>query len=64
MDVESATGYTFRDSQILEEALAQTRNKRLALLGDKVVALMIVDPWYRSERSCCKIFTRRKEISH
>jgi ribonuclease III len=65
MGVESITGYKFRDSQILEEALEQTRNKRLALLGDKVVALMIVDSWYRSESSCCKtfIYQGRKKIS-
>lgn len=50
--VESTVGYTFRDNHIMEEAMEQDRNKRLAFLGDKVVGLMLIDAWYRSERSC------------
>jgi ribonuclease-3 len=50
--VESTIGYTFSDNHIIEEAMEENRNKRLAFLGDKVVALMLIDPWYRSERSC------------
>lgn len=45
---ERATEYTFRDHHILEEVLEQNRNKRLAFLGDKLAALMLIDHWYGS----------------
>jgi ribonuclease-3 len=52
---ERAIEYTFRDHDILEEALKQNKNKRLAFLGDKVAALMIIDHWYGSGQSCGRI---------
>jgi dsRNA-specific ribonuclease len=52
---ERAIEYTFRDHHILEEALKQSRNKRLAFLGDKVAGLMLIDHWYRSGQSCGRI---------
>ncbi|OJJ65538.1 hypothetical protein ASPBRDRAFT_49713 [Aspergillus brasiliensis CBS 101740] len=50
--IEGAIAYNFKNKCIIDEAIQQTRNKRLAFLGDKVVALVIVDSWYRSKRSC------------
>ena len=51
--VERIIDYTFNDRDLLREALHQTQNKRLALLGDKVVALILIDSWYQTGRSCC-----------
>lgn len=57
--LESTIGYTFSDNHVAEEAMEQNRNKCLAFLGDKLVALLLTDPWYRSERSCGMICPRR-----
>ncbi|EED22528.1 conserved hypothetical protein [Talaromyces stipitatus ATCC 10500] len=50
--VEGIIGYTFNDRELLAKALHQTQNKRLALLGDKVVALVLIDSWYQTGTSC------------
>ncbi|EED12063.1 dsRNA-specific ribonuclease III, putative [Talaromyces stipitatus ATCC 10500] len=50
--LERIIDYTFKDRNLLNEALHQTQNKRLALLGDKVVALMLIDSWYQTGGSC------------
>lgn len=42
--VENTIRYTFTDNHIIEEAIQQYRNKRLAFLGNKVVAFMLIDP--------------------
>ncbi|KAF3389865.1 hypothetical protein DPV78_011618 [Talaromyces pinophilus] len=50
--VERIMDYTFNDRDLLKMALQQTQNERLALLGDKVVALMLIDSWYQTGGSC------------
>jgi ribonuclease III len=50
---ERIIDYTFNDRRLLTEALHQTQNERLALLGDKVVALILIDSWYETGGSCC-----------
>ena len=57
--VESIIGYPFRNNHVMEEAMEQNRNKRLAFLGDKVVALILINAWYRSERSCGMMYSPR-----
>ena len=61
--VESAIGYHFRHRRLLAEALAMAGanltlgrprchpqgNKRLALLGDSVMRLALVERWYKTE---------------
>ncbi|KAH8693854.1 hypothetical protein BGW36DRAFT_383866 [Talaromyces proteolyticus] len=59
---ERVIGYTFRNRRIIKDALTQNANKRLAFLGDKVVALMLIDHWYRSNRSCSMICSRPSSI--
>lgn len=51
--IERIIDYSFNDRDLLREALNRTQNKRLALLGDKVVALILIDSWYQTGRSCC-----------
>lgn len=48
---ECLVGYQFQDQGLMEEALeeagpAAAGNERLALLGDKVLALMLLHRWY------------------
>ncbi|KAJ5266537.1 hypothetical protein N7478_009345 [Penicillium angulare] len=50
--IERVIGYQFHDRGLMEEALeerglASAGNERLALLGDKVLALMLIYRWYR-----------------
>ncbi|KAL3469137.1 hypothetical protein BJX99DRAFT_252234 [Aspergillus californicus] len=47
---EQYTGYTFQDHGVIEKAVKQ--NKRLGFLGDKVVGLIILDTWYRTNKNC------------
>ena len=44
-------GYQFQDQDLMEEALEEARpesagNKQLALLGDKILAIMLLHCWY------------------
>jgi hypothetical protein len=55
--VESTIGYTFSDNHNIDEAMEPNRNRRLTFLGGRVVALMLIDLWYRSETSCGMIYT-------
>ncbi|MCJ1479872.1 hypothetical protein MMC06_000026 [Schaereria dolodes] len=62
---ETAIGYRFKDPQILWEALQaagssvrragereiRDGNKRLALLGDTILKLVLVEDWYNSQRA-------------
>ena len=66
--VEAIIGYRFKDRSLLIEALHVTgrrsRNsyvgsKRLALLGDAVLKLALVEPWYQ-EGTTTGILTLRK----
>lgn len=50
--IEEILGYTFQDPTIVYEAVSRERNQRLAFLGDKVVGLILLDIWYRTETSC------------
>ncbi|KAB8202241.1 hypothetical protein BDV34DRAFT_237094 [Aspergillus parasiticus] len=50
--IECVIGYSFNDRHVAEEALQRVRNKRLAFLGDKAVALVLIESWYRSGKSC------------
>ncbi|KAJ6146214.1 hypothetical protein N7497_008196 [Penicillium chrysogenum] len=50
-ELESLIGYQFHDRSLLEEALEEAGpqtegNERLALLGDKVLSLMLLHRWY------------------
>jgi ribonuclease-3 len=56
--IERVIGYSFKDRQVAEEALQRVRNKRLAFLGDKAVAVVLVDSWYRSDKSCGMMYSR------
>jgi hypothetical protein len=40
-------------ARYLNEALHRIQNERLALLGDKVVVLILIDSWYETGGSCC-----------
>ncbi|KAL2838696.1 hypothetical protein BJX68DRAFT_248713 [Aspergillus pseudodeflectus] len=51
-EVEGRIDCTFQDQTLLEEALNPPGNKRLGLLSDKVIGLVLLDDWYRSESSC------------
>jgi dsRNA-specific ribonuclease len=53
-EVEGRDDYTFQDQTLLEEALSPPGNKRLGLLGDKAIGLILLDDWYRRESSCGK----------
>jgi dsRNA-specific ribonuclease len=46
-EVEGRIDYTFQDQTLLEEALSPPGNKRLGLLGDKAIGLILLDDWYR-----------------
>jgi len=51
-EFEGVIGHRFHDRGLMEEALEETGpasagNKRLALLGDKILALMLLRRWYR-----------------
>jgi dsRNA-specific ribonuclease len=52
--VEIYIGYTFRNKDLLEEALNPSEYKRLGFLGDKVVGLLLLDSWYRTGAECGK----------
>jgi ribonuclease-3 len=50
-ELESLIGYQFHDSSLMEEALEEAGpqtegNERLALLGDKILQLMLLHRWY------------------
>ena len=50
-EFEKIVGHHFLDRNLMEEALEETGlasagNKRLALLGDKILALMLLRRWY------------------
>ena len=50
-ELESLIGYQFHDRGLMEEALEEAGpqtegNERLALLGDKVLSLMLLHRWY------------------
>ncbi|CAG8050992.1 unnamed protein product [Penicillium nalgiovense] len=50
-ELESLIGYQFHDRSLMEEALEEAGpqtegNERLALLGDKVLSLMLLHRWY------------------
>lgn len=51
-EFECLIGYQFQDQDLMEEALEEAGpetagNERLALLGDKVLAIMLLHRWYR-----------------
>ncbi|KAL2862221.1 ribonuclease III domain-containing protein [Aspergillus lucknowensis] len=50
--VQHFIGYTFRHRGYIKEAVDWKHNERLALLGDTVVALLLLEDWYRSQRGC------------
>ncbi|KAL2793800.1 ribonuclease III domain-containing protein [Aspergillus keveii] len=52
--VEIYIGYTFRNKDLLEEALNPFEYKRLGFLGDKVVGLLVLDDWYRTRANCAR----------
>jgi dsRNA-specific ribonuclease len=54
--VEKIIDYHFTDSQLLEEALqaAGRGNQRLALLGDAIISLAVLDAWYPTGASASK----------
>lgn len=49
-----ATGFPKKKRAILEEALDVTKHLPLALVGDKVLDLIIVLPFYHDGQSNCK----------
>ncbi|KAI7334507.1 hypothetical protein KC315_g3723 [Hortaea werneckii] len=44
--IERVTGYRFRGVDLLQEALIAFYHKRMALLGDAVLKIAILDDWY------------------
>lgn len=56
-ELQDRIGYHFNSTQVLEEALhpAGTSplqgNKRLALVGDSVLSISILDGWYDSKNT-------------
>ncbi|KAE8149027.1 ribonuclease III domain-containing protein [Aspergillus avenaceus] len=55
-EFECLIGYSFRNRDLMEEALQEASvvtpgNERLALIGDKVLALMLLQDWYRTGNS-------------
>lgn len=53
---ESKIGYDFKSNLLLEEALRASGNtgqgnKRLALVGDSVLSVILLNKWYESGRS-------------
>lgn len=54
--IQQITGYHFRDTDLVQEALTAAgagphSNKRLALVGDALIRLFSVDSWYPSGTS-------------
>jgi hypothetical protein len=49
-----ATGFTKKKRAILQEALDVTKHLPLALVGDKVLVLIIVLPFYYGGQSNCE----------
>ncbi|KAL3464806.1 hypothetical protein BJX64DRAFT_275500 [Aspergillus heterothallicus] len=50
--VEIYIGYNFREPSLLAQALGPSCNKRLGFLGDAVIDLILLDGWYRTNKSC------------
>lgn len=44
--IERVTGYRFRSVDLLQEALIAFYHKRMALVGDAVLKIAILDDWY------------------
>jgi dsRNA-specific ribonuclease len=53
--IQSAIGYTFSKTSLLREALDTTGlrtaepNQRLAMLGDALLKMILLDDWYASD---------------
>ncbi|KAI7281147.1 hypothetical protein KC345_g4326 [Hortaea werneckii] len=43
---ENVTGYRFRNGDLLLAALVAAKHKRMALVGDAVLKIAILDDWY------------------
>ncbi|KAL4816947.1 hypothetical protein BDW67DRAFT_184402 [Aspergillus spinulosporus] len=52
--VEKYIGYNFKNHSILKEAVRQPENRRLGMLGDKVIGTVILDTWYRTPGLDCE----------
>ncbi|KAA8644960.1 uncharacterized protein ATNIH1004_009171 [Aspergillus tanneri] len=55
-EFEDLIGHSFRHEDLMEEALQEAGagtpgNERLALIGDKVLALMLLQNWYQTGNS-------------
>ncbi|KAL4800154.1 hypothetical protein BDV19DRAFT_384514 [Aspergillus venezuelensis] len=52
--VEEYIGYTFKNHKFIEEAVKRPENRRLGMLGDKIVGILLLDEWYRASGLGCQ----------
>lgn len=66
-EFEKVIGHHFHDQGLLEEALEESGlssagNERLALVGDKILALMLLRRWYREGNTTGMFTSSRFDI--
>lgn len=60
--VEKYIWYNTKNHSILEEAVRQPENRRLGMLGDKVIGMVILGAWYRTPGLNCGMARRHHDF--